>query len=358
MAKISKWVILLIFALFSGISLAQDNETLEESYAVKVTATKLNVRTGIGLSFRRICIVDKETKLAVVNEKLGWLEVMLPLNAPCWTFAKLVEVEDNQGVIKSNRVNVRTSPRAKSSGNIIGQLTKGTPVTILESNSNWYKIAPPESLTGWVNKKYAKYWGTYKKYKKWIEEEREAKTSRSNRKAELKEKFKKAGRIYESESSKPYLDQDFTEALTLYQEIVEYSENKELVTKSKDRIRFIGPRQQILGKYREAISQKDQKIEEVRTEYIDKIRKLLAQMTEKPAYTAQGWIDSVGKIFNRPGTHRLVKGGQTQYFLKSNTVNLDDYYKRLVGIRGRIVEIPGWPQETIIVDEIKILSEE
>ena len=325
-------------------------------YAVEVIAAKkLNLRNGPGVNFLIISTLFKGDKLLVVSEKAGWLEVQLPSKSPCWLTRELVDCkEEGKGVITANRVNVRITRDNQSSGNIIGQLNEGQEVTMVGEKDTWLKIAPVENLTGWISKKYTKYWGTVKDYQKWVEET----LAKAQTETELKKNFKKAEEIYETENQKPPLDQDFTEALELYQEIVGQSADKELVGKTQARIQFIQPRQQILSDYRQAVAQKDVKIEELRKKYYKQIEKITKEKRETSPYQAEGWVESMGKVFGRPGTHQLVKGGEVLCYLKSTTVDFDDYYKRYVGVRGQEIEAEGWSRKTIIVEEIDILETE
>ena len=77
-----------------------------------------------------------------------------------------------------------------------------------------------------------------------------------------------------------------------------------------------------------------------------------------PAYTARGWIEDMGPIWGRPGTHRLMMGGNTMYILRSRTLDLYDYVGFLVGVIGRVSEAPGWDTEVIDVRKIDVLHAE
>jgi hypothetical protein len=57
-----------------------------------------------------------------------------------------------KGVIRSERVNLRTAPDL--SGTIITTLSKNAAVTILEQNSNWYRVCLADSREGWVFRDY------------------------------------------------------------------------------------------------------------------------------------------------------------------------------------------------------------
>ena len=68
-------------------------------------------------------------------------------------------------------------------------------------------------------------------------------------------------------------------------------------------------------------------------------------------------MDGVGKLINRPSAHKLIKGKKTLFFLNSLKVNLNDYHGKRVGVRGKIVDAPGWDYRVIIVEDIAVLGE-
>ncbi|MBI3271834.1 MAG: hypothetical protein HYZ53_22775 [Planctomycetes bacterium] len=77
----------------------------------------------------------------------------------------------------------------------------------------------------------------------------------------------------------------------------------------------------------------------------------------KPQFDGQGWLDGMGKVINRPGSHKLIKGGKTLFYLRSYKLNLNDYLGKLVGVRGKMTEAPGWGPKVIEVEELEVLGE-
>src|SRR5260221_611520 len=80
--------------------------------------------------------------------------------------------------------------------------------------------------------------------------------------------------------------------------------------------------------------------------------------TEPPATMFQGYIDSTGLLFKRPGTHKLVMGGRIICFLRIKDgdekmlTRLNDGYQRFVGINGTVITNPdGWDGYKVVVVE-------
>jgi len=81
---------------------------------------------------------------------------------------------------------------------------------------------------------------------------------------------------------------------------------------------------------------------------------------EKPVSQFQGYLDTTGILFKRPGTHKLVMGGRIICFLRVKEgdekmmTRLNDGYQRFVGINGTVIANPdGWDgYKVVVVDEL------
>ncbi len=67
----------------------------------------------------------------------------------------------------------------------------------------------------------------------------------------------------------------------------------------------------------------------------------------------QGTIEDLGKIFNRPGTHKLTRDKQVLYYLKSNSLNLNHYVYQNVCVIGALVDTEGARYPVINVEQLK-----
>lgn len=349
--------ILWLGTVISQINAAEPEEVVnvaEPEEVVEVSVQKLNLRTGAGTNYPTIQILSKGEKLLVVNDKKGWLEVRLPEDTKCWITKKYIEItnkDKNEGVVKAGRINIRSKP--ESGENIIGHITEGQTVQIKLEKGEWYQIAPVENLTGWINKKYTRYWGTYTHY----QEVRTEAIKKEITKQSLTEMFNKAEKIYEDEQGKSPLQQNYTEALSLYKEIAGQSSDKALVEKCDERIKQIEPKENILKEYRSALEKAKTEKKFIEEKYQARLADLYRQQTAPPPYDVRGWVEAEGKYIGRPSPYKLTMGGKTLMFLKSPSVNFDDYYGQYVGVRGKIIENKKGEAKTIIIDKIEVLSE-
>jgi len=75
-------------------------------------------------------------------------------------------------------------------------------------------------------------------------------------------------------------------------------------------------------------------------------------------FVAVGWVATLGKYRKVDGTHRLLKGNQLMFYLKSEQLKLDDYVNKRVGISGVIQEQPPSAGAQLIhVTGIEVLSD-
>src|SRR5581483_7328659 len=85
-----------------------------------------------------------------------------------------------------------------------------------------------------------------------------------------------------------------------------------------------------------------------------------AKKSEAPTTMFQGYIDTTGILFKRPGTHKLVMGGRIICFLRVKEgdekmmTRLNDGYQRFVGVNGTVITNPeGWDgYKVVVVDEL------
>ncbi|GAA0101722.1 hypothetical protein UT300012_24370 [Paraclostridium bifermentans] len=134
---------------------------------VKVTATKLNVRSGAGTGYRVVSQVSNGQaleKLAVASN--GWVKVKLANGTVGWVSGEFVtatgnpnagaeDVKPASGTVKvtATRLNVRSG--AGTEHGVITQVSKDDVLTLVAKHSNgWVKVKLANGTEGWVSGKY------------------------------------------------------------------------------------------------------------------------------------------------------------------------------------------------------------
>lgn len=146
----------------------------EKRLVATVAGSVVNVRTGPDTSFPRLTQVRAGTRLVVTGHSGDWYQVELPGGQKGWIAGWLVEVMEIEeekeeikeetgvngkllppslpfpcsAVIMKDVVNVRSLPGQDSP--VIGKVTYGQKLKIIEEQSNWYRVELPDGRSGWI----------------------------------------------------------------------------------------------------------------------------------------------------------------------------------------------------------------
>ncbi|MCY1719281.1 SH3 domain-containing protein [Prolixibacteraceae bacterium Z1-6] len=114
-----------------------------------VTATRLNVRSGPGISYNLaggVKPVKFGSVLKSFREENGWCKINA--SDELWISAKYTR-DVTKGKITANVLNIRTGPGTNN--NVVDTLTRGSEIIIEEERNGWYKLNLEEK---WVSKTY------------------------------------------------------------------------------------------------------------------------------------------------------------------------------------------------------------
>lgn len=120
----------------------------------KVTASKLNVRTGPSTSNPVMHALWNGNQVSVINESGNWYQIKLSDGRTGWVSKDYVNTQatNKTGSVTASRLNVRTGP--STSYSVMHILWNGNKVTVVDESGDWYKIRLSDGRTGWVNKPY------------------------------------------------------------------------------------------------------------------------------------------------------------------------------------------------------------
>ncbi|MFH1038130.1 MAG: SH3 domain-containing protein [PVC group bacterium] len=113
-----------------------------------VTGNNVNLRVSPGLKSEIVGQLQKGRQVEVILTDGEWSAIVPPPGIAAWVSARYVK----DGAITGSRVNVRSGP-----GVSYGRLTylrEGTPVTVLQEEAEWVRIALPETGRLWVDSRY------------------------------------------------------------------------------------------------------------------------------------------------------------------------------------------------------------
>ncbi len=139
------WLISLTFCL--AFLLGYPGLGAAASVAV-VDASSLNVRSGPGPQHGISDRVIKGDQLPVLEQRGDWYKVRLASGSAGWVAGWLVNIKEEQVVIKTGVLNVRGGP---GTGNAkVGTVHSGNKLQVLDSSGDWYKVKLPSGSSGWV----------------------------------------------------------------------------------------------------------------------------------------------------------------------------------------------------------------
>ena len=113
-----------------------------------VNVHRLNVRVQPGSNFTVVGSLKRGDRIAIMEERDGWMRVSLPPDAPVWVATQFIK---DGKLIKD--VNMRSGPGINFRS--YGEVKAGQAVKILDSsNKEWTKIEPLPAMFAWVSSQF------------------------------------------------------------------------------------------------------------------------------------------------------------------------------------------------------------
>jgi len=327
MVKTVLFIGLIVFLSVTSTSLLFGDEVLP--FAGIVTGENVNARSGSDLNFEIICKLNKDDKVVVLSKNFEWYRIRMPEGSFGYINKQYLDVMENVGIVKGDKVNVRSGPDISS--NPLGQLGNKSVVKVIKETGDWYQIEPPDSCSAWVNVQYVKYHSSVEDY-----------AIELNKKKEAESKFSELEKDYESKMAESVPQSaDIESVLKGYEEMAQVYPDFSGIDKVKERVEKLRMRL-AESRYIETTSKLEAKLEELKK----------PEETEPPL--AVGVIEDLGMVLGRPGTHKLLEGKKITHYLKSDKVDLNKYLYYTVKIWGTILESQKSPHPVILVDEVKL----
>ncbi|MEM9709933.1 MAG: SH3 domain-containing protein [Pseudomonadota bacterium] len=156
--------------------LKQSASEAEAAQRFRVTASRLNMRTGPGLDNRVRAVLARGTSVELLERSQGWIRAQVSykgrrivgwvsdryvqeikpvvVRRPAIFTAQLTPTDTPQ--VEASFLNFRAGPTTQSE--VIGVLTRGTPVTIIGRDGNWLQAraigADGVQQTGWLASRF------------------------------------------------------------------------------------------------------------------------------------------------------------------------------------------------------------
>lgn len=368
-----KWLLAAIsLAVMSSGAWAQDAKSGQEKTSFEkrafpfegdVTVERLNVRmfpksdqTSIITS-----VLGLGDKVTVVAEKDEYYQILPPKGSLVFVTAKNIKRDGEKGTATTADVPVRLDSRVNA--DVLCTLKEGETVKVSGEHMGWLKIEAPAAVKYYVGKKYVHLGsGEAMTLAPAMPKDNGSKkavpAARGGSDAEAKELIDNAKRELDRQDkliAARQVDQiDFTEVVRNYEAARSKSQT--------DAVRAEADRG--LERYRDiSRTWETVKIQIEERKKADKAKlDAVAERAnaEKPVSQFQGYLDTTGILFKRPGTHKLVMGGRIICFIRVKEgdekmlMRLNDCYQRFIGINGTVITNPeGWDgYKVVVLDEL------
>ncbi|MDD5556810.1 MAG: SH3 domain-containing protein [bacterium] len=127
------------------VAAATTAERLKFPCAGEVVADRANVRAGRSLNYEIVATLERGERVTVTGLEGGWFGIVPPADVPLWVASRYVA----DGAVICGRLNVRAKPALKA--NVVGALSRGDRVEVVEEGVDWTRIRAPSSAACWVS---------------------------------------------------------------------------------------------------------------------------------------------------------------------------------------------------------------
>ncbi|MEK7467988.1 MAG: SH3 domain-containing protein [Planctomycetota bacterium] len=334
----------------------------------EISAANVNVRAGNTMNHRIVCVANKGDKVLIAGESGDFFKILAPKSAACWVSAQYIDRSGDTGTVKGDNINLRPTP--DTSHPVIGQLQPGESVKIVGQDSigTYFKIEPPKGVFAFVSKKFVSVKGDYAAIQgEEARKESDRIAGEEKSKARLTA-WQAAEALLKEQGEAEPAERDYGAAISAFDEIAASEGVDEKTTaRAKEKADYLRGLQELqsLVKSLDETSQVqkseyEKRIAELEQKWqLEQAAKSVKKGSDKKA-VAQGWVEEVGSMFGRPGTHKVVEAGVTLYYLHSDTLDLRRYWHNRIRItKGTIHDPPeGWEDgpKVIEVEELEVME--
>ncbi|HDH53730.1 MAG TPA: hypothetical protein ENH24_04520 [Nitrospirae bacterium] len=142
-----KKVLIPIFILFSLFMLN------DYSYALCVSVSEANLRSGPGTKYEKTWEVFKYMPLKKLSKKGNWYKVKDVDGDIHWVYRKLVTDKFRCAVVKVDKANVRSGPGTGYSKKALSPVLKYDSFKVIKIKPSWVKVIDEFDDTGWIFRK-------------------------------------------------------------------------------------------------------------------------------------------------------------------------------------------------------------
>ncbi len=360
-------IVVLTLAALSATASAQDVKAGQEKTSFEkrsfpfegdVTVERLNVRMFPKGDANSIItsVLGLGDKVTVLAEKDEYYQILPPKNSTVFVTAKNIKRDGDKGTSMLNDVPVRLDSRVNA--DVLCTLKENDSVKVLGEHMGWLKIEAPAAVKYYVGKKYVHLGAEVVPVAAPTPKDngRKAAPAAGGSDAEAQALINKARRELDRQdqlvAEKKFDEIDLSTVVGDFQAAQSKAQSEIVRAEAERGLERYREVSRIWAAAKHQIEERH-KLDAEKLKLAEELKK-----TEPPATMFQGYIDSTGLLFKRPGTHKLVMGGRIICFLRIKDgdekmlARLNEGYQRFVGINGTVITNPdGWDGYKVVVVE-------
>jgi hypothetical protein len=353
--------------VLSTVATAQDLEP----FAGEVTASRLKLRAGPGVSYQPVVSVDKGSRVIVLGKHANdpdWYYVEVPQGYTAWVSGRYVaKSKDGMGQVTTTRLLVRPRPETRYH-QLSGRLNLNERVKIVEQKSMpdgvWYRIEVPRRIPLYAHVDYIKNIGPPS-----LAQPKAEKAAPKTPGPVQTDSDREFSRLEPDVRAKLKGAKNSSDVAPLKRAVVEIDRSQLSLENRERRVQLLADLLDTERKFairelqaREVTVQEDleKRLKEIERKYkrrLDEIRKDF-EKESKPRYVATGIVQWVPDIFGRVPSYRLVEAGKMRYFLIATQFDLGRFVGKRVGVSGITDPESGTGYQTVMIRRIEILGDE
>jgi SH3-like domain-containing protein len=349
---------------------AQQDVTLPNfPFLGEVKAERVNVRIKPSVSEDSTIVVISSfgEELGVVGQENGFYQILPPKGSSCWVSGYHLKRQGHDLGIITSDTELRSDSRTNAY--VLGKISAGESVKILGEKYGWFKIEAPPIVRFWISKKYvrikkevsslAQLEGLLGLAPVKIVEPPSSEGPDAVAASKDLEKLDRLAERFRQEREKLVMDRieeaDFSGILAELEGLLNQIKQGAVRKRVESMLKSVRPYHDITIALKNGILRVN-----------EQLRRKLDELTgaKKKTYAFEGELDETGPfLVQRPGTHKLLKGGDILCFLKPKNkkiaLGMRKMYKHYVGVNGKVSEIEeGWWKgyKVVEVEQIVCLS--
>ncbi|MCA8961895.1 MAG: hypothetical protein KDC38_15325 [Planctomycetes bacterium] len=338
----------------------------------RIKGDSVNIRAGASKNHRIVSQLESNSEIIVTGSKGEWVSFHLPPYECCWIHSDYVKpLGDDRMEVTGISVNLRATPNTTYS--VIGQV--GGNVVLRGSgrrsaDGKWIEIFAPLEAIAWVHRDFVDIQGPIpiQDVPSRFAQLRPGSgrpaggtpVGSSGRDAEPNPAEQKQGQpdlpstvsarmrgIYaewKQELQKPPITWVFSGLLDQLEGIATGSEDQGEVALARAWSKYIqdyhlpvvrglveDEHKRQLAREREAAGERQEK---------DAPKAITDRPKAGEKYLAKGWVFAMGTNSKVKGTHKLMKGNKLLFYLNSDSLDLDKYVYKRIGVQGILEDLP------------------